>query len=122
MILALLVGLAAGVGALARYLVDGVIQHRHDSAFPFGTLIVNLSGSLGLGLLTGLATRHGLPTGPAVVLSAGFCSGYTTWSTFSYETLALAEAGTLLLAAANVITSLAAGLAAVVVGVALVSW
>ena len=110
--LAVLVGLAAGLGALARYVADAVIQHQHDSVFPFGTLSVNVSGSLLLGLCTGLAAHHGLPAGAAVVLSAGLCAGYTTWSTFSYETIALAETGALLAAAGNVVLSLAAGLAA----------
>ena len=87
--------------------------------FPLGTLIVNVTGSLLLGLVTGLAIHHGLPTGPAVVLSAGFCSGYTTWSTFSYETLALAETGALLEAAGNIVGSVAAGLAAAAIGFAL---
>jgi CrcB protein len=118
-ILTLAVGLASGLGALARYLLDQVIQHQHDSVFPFGTFTVNVTGSLLLGLVTGLSVHHGLPRGPAVALSAGFCSGYTTWSTFSYETLALAETGALRQAAANIVASVAAGIAAAAGGFAL---
>ena len=119
MIVVLLVGVAAGCGAVARYLLDQIAQHQHDSTFPYGTLAVNASGSLLLGLVTGLATHHGLPTGPTVVLSAGFCSGYTTWSTYAWESLALAETGALLQAAANLVGSLVLGLAAAVAGLGL---
>lgn len=119
MILALVVGLTAGAGAVARYVVDQVVQGRYGSRFPYGTLVVNISGSLLLGLVTGTVSSHGLGHGPAVVLSAGFCSGYTTWSTFSYDTLALAETGAVLQAAWNVALSLTTGLAAAAAGLAL---
>jgi len=118
-ILALVVGLAAGLGAVVRYTVDQAVSLRHDGALPYGTLTVNLSGSLVLGLVTGVATHHGLPADAAVILSAGFCSGYTTWSTFSYETLALVESGAVLAAVANVVLSVAAGLAAAAAGLGL---
>lgn len=119
MILSLVVAVAAGLGALARYVLDQVIQHQHDSVFPFGTLTVNVTGSLLLGVVTGLAAHGGLPSAPAVALPAGFLSGYTTWSTFSYETLALAGTGALFEATMNVLGSLAAGLAAAAAGFAL---
>ncbi|HLZ37854.1 MAG TPA: fluoride efflux transporter CrcB [Mycobacteriales bacterium] len=110
MILTLVVGLAAAVGALARYALDQFVRSRHDSVFPWGTFAVNVTGSLLLGIVTGLALRHGMPDTLAVVLSAGFAGGYTTWSTWVWETLALAETGALLEASANVVGSLAAGL------------
>lgn len=116
MTLAIVVGLVAGLGAVARYVADQVIQHQHDLVFPFGTLAVNVVGSLLLGLVTGLGVHHGLPAGLTVVLSAGFCSGFTTWSTYAYESLALAEAGALLEALGNIVGSLAAGLAAAAAG------
>ena len=112
MILAVIAGLVAGCGAVARYALDQAIQHRHDSVFPRGTAAVNVLGSLLLGLVTGLAVHHGLPDGPTVVLSAGFCSGFTTWSTFSYETVALLEARALPAAAVNFFGSVAVGIAA----------
>jgi len=111
-ILGIVVGLVAGLGAVARYVTDQVVQHQHDSVFPFGTFSVNVFGSLLLGLITGLAVHHGLPTHLTVVLSAGFCSGFTTWSTYAYESLALAEAGALLESVGNIVGSLAVGLAA----------
>ena len=111
---AVLVGLAAGLGALARYVTDQVVQSQHDSVFPVGTFVINVTGSLLLGLVTGLG--HGLPRELVVVLSASFCGGFTTWSTFGYETLALAEGGSLYEAAGNVTASLAVGLAAAAAG------
>lgn len=117
--LALGVGLAAGVGAVARYLLDQIIQSRHDAVFPFGTLVINLTGSFVLGLVTGLALHGGLPEGPTIVLSAGFTGGYTTWSTWAWESLALAESGALGEAAVNIVGSLALGLAAAGLGLAL---
>lgn len=62
MIVAVGVALAASVGAVCRYLLDGAVTRRHSSRLPLGTWIINVSGSFLLGLLTGLATHHGLPT------------------------------------------------------------
>ncbi|MEH1165050.1 fluoride efflux transporter CrcB [Micromonospora sp. CPCC 205539] len=111
----LLIALGAAVGAPLRYLTDRAVQSRHSSAFPWGTLTVNVLGSLLLGVLVGL------PAGPAVtaLLGTGFCGALTTYSTFSYETLRLAQTGNRLLALANVLASLAAGLAAATAGYAL---
>lgn len=122
MILTLAVGLAAAVGAVARYCLDLLVQSRHDSVLPWGTFAVNVSGSLLLGLVAGLALQHDLPTETTVVLSAGFASGYTTWSTWLWESVALAEAGSIRSAALNVVGSLAAGLAAAGAGLGLASW
>lgn len=116
MILALAVGLAASVGAVARYVLDQLVQQRHESIFPWGTFIINVTGALLLGLVTGLALHHGLPTTPTVVLSAGFAGGYTTWSTWAWESLALAESGALLEASLNIAGSLATGLLAAATG------
>jgi CrcB protein len=78
--------------------------------------VVNVSGSLLLGLVTGLATHHGLPAVPTAVVGPGFLGGYTTWSTYLWETLALAEGGAVGLASLNLLGSLAAGLAAAAAG------
>lgn len=114
--LTLAVVVAAGLGAVARYLLDLHVQHRVGGDFPVGTLAVNVSGSLLLGVVTGLSLHHGLPSGPTAVATAGFFGGYTTLSTWAWETLALAEAGDLLRAAANVVGSVALGLAAAAAG------
>lgn len=119
--LTLAVALAAGVGAAARYVLDQVVQHRTRSRFPYGTLLVNVTGSLLLGVVTGLSLDHGLPSSPTVVLGVGFAGGYTTLSTWAWESLALAETGQRLGATANVLGSLALGLAAAAVGLGLAS-
>jgi CrcB protein len=108
----LLVTLAAGVGAVARYAVDRAVQHRAGARFPYGTLLVNVSGSFLLGLLVGLAAHHGLGSSTGAVLGAGFAGGFTTLSTWAWESLALAETGSGTAAAVNVVGSLALGLAA----------
>jgi CrcB protein len=117
--LTLWVALASGGGAVLRYVVDVTVQRRTGVAFPFGTLLVNVSGSLLLGLVTGLAMHHGLGHGPTVVLAAGLAGGYTTLSTWAWETVALAESGELAAAAGNVVGSAAAGLVAGAFGLGL---
>jgi len=117
--LAILVGLAASVGALARYLLDQAVSRRWESALPWGTFVVNVSGSFVLGLLTGLAAHQGLSAHVLTVLGTGICGGYTTFSTFSYESVRLAEDGSALAAAGNVLGSLAAGLLAAAAGLGL---
>ena len=89
--LAMLAG--GAVGAPSRYLLDGYIQSKTDSRFPWGTLTINAVGSLLLGLLTGLALEHGLSETTKVVLGTGFCGAFTTFSTFSFETVRLAGEG-----------------------------
>lgn len=116
MILAVAVGLAASVGAVCRYLLDQLVSHLHDQSFPWGTFLINVSGSFLLGLITGLAAHHGLGTRAATVLGVGFAGGYTTWSTYLWESLALAETGALAQATANVLGSLALGLLAAAAG------
>jgi fluoride exporter len=118
-ILAIAVGVAAALGAAARYLVDQVVQHQHDQTFPWGTFVINVTGSFLLGLTLGLATHHGLPPVPTTLIGVGLLGGYTTWSTYLWESLALAEAGALEEAALNVVGSLAAGFAAAGAGFAL---
>jgi CrcB protein len=117
--LALLIAVAAGLGAVARYVLDQIVQHRTRAALPYGTLLVNVTGSFLLGLVTGLAAHHGLPGDPTLVVGVGFAGGYTTLSTWAWETLALVEAGDLPRAAANVGLSVAAGLGAAAVGLSL---
>lgn len=116
MMLALLVGFGAAFGAVARYVVDQAVAGRLHRTFPAGTWIINISGSFVLGLLAGLATHHGLSTDAVAIVGTGVCGGYTTFSTFSYETVRLMEEGSGLIALANLAGSLAAGLAAAALG------
>jgi CrcB protein len=117
--LSLAVAGAAGVGAVLRYLVDTAVQRRTGDRFPYGTLLINLTGSLLLGLTTGLALHHGLPRDPALILGAGFAGGYTTLSTWAWETVGLAERRAWAGAALNAIGSFAAGLAVAAAGLGL---
>jgi len=89
----ILAGLAAAgaVGAVLRYLVDRLVQGRVASDFPYGTLVINVSGSLVLGFLTGAALHHGLAAGWLTVLGTGLIGAYTTFSTFSLEAGMLIE-------------------------------
>lgn len=112
----LLVMAAAAVGAPLRYIVDQAVQYRREGAFPLGTFLINITGSLLLGLLTGLARHHGLSATALTVLGTGLLGAYTTFSTFSYETVRLLEDGALFEATLNVAASLAIGLAAAGVG------
>jgi len=113
------VAVAAGVGAVARYLLDQVISRRRHSGFPSGTFVVNISGSFVLGLSTGLALHHGLGGDTATVVGAGFAGGFTTFSTWAWECLALAETGAARTGAAYGVSSFAAGLAAAAAGLGL---
>jgi CrcB protein len=110
---------AAGVGAPARYLVDEWVQHRIGGAFPWGTFVVNVSGCFVVGVITGLALYHGLGTTSRTVLGTGGLGAYTTFSTFTFETVRLAEDGAVETAARNVVASLLLGLAAASLGLAL---
>ena len=110
--LSLAVALAAGLGAVLRYVLDQAVQYRTRGEFPYGTLTVNVTGSFLLGLIVGLAAHHGLGASTALVIGTGLAGGYTTLSTWAWETLALAEEGDLLEASLNIAGSFAAGLAA----------
>ena len=85
------VALAGGVGAVARFVLDGLVRSRLASWFPVGTVVVNVTGSFVLGLVTGLALAHAVPEELRLVVGTGFCGGYTTFSTASFETVRLVE-------------------------------
>jgi len=113
----LLIGLGGFAGAIARYLVDGAVADRTGGGFPWGTLVVNVSGSFVLGLLFALtAERAILPAdirGPVMI---GFIGAYTTFSTLMLESWALVEGGSYLPALANLGGSVIVGLVAVAAG------
>ncbi|SED19797.1 camphor resistance protein CrcB [Streptomyces sp. 2131.1] len=115
----LLVIAGAAVGAPLRYLTDRAVQSRHDSVFPWGTFTVNMAGCLILGTLTGAAAAGAASSHLQLLLGTGLCGALSTYSTFSYETLRLAEDGAGFYAAANVVASVVVGLGAAFAGVEL---
>lgn len=115
----LLVALGAALGAPLRYFADRAIQSRHDAVFPWGTLTVNLAGSLVFGILVGGALAGGMPDDVVAAAGTGFCGALTTYSAFGYETTRLAEEGSSRYGVLNVVVSVAAGLGAAYLGVAI---
>ena len=114
MTLALLagIGLAGGVGAVARFTIDAAVAGRAATEFPLGTLLVNLTGAFALGVIVGAAVD-----GDAYRLAGtGLLGGYTTFSTWMFESQRLGEDGELRLAGLNIVLSLVVGLFAIWVG------
>jgi CrcB protein len=90
----LIIGLGGGIGSIFRYLVQTYIARTITQNFPLGTLLVNISGCLLIGLLSGLAAKHAALTMEwRLFLITGICGGYTTFSTFSYESVSLFKEG-----------------------------
>jgi CrcB protein len=117
----LLVGSGGFVGSALRYAMSGWVQRIDpDGAFPFGTLAVNVAGCLAIGLLGGLAeARSALSPEVRLLVLIGVLGGFTTFSTFGWETVALLREGAWVPASVNVATSLMLGLFAVWLGYAL---
>jgi fluoride exporter len=104
--------LLGGAGAVLRFLVDRAIARRVAQAFPFGTLTVNLSGAVLLGLLAGLTLSYHV----SLLAGTAFIGSYTTFSTWMLETQRLAEERQLSLAVANIVVSVVLGVAAAMAG------
>jgi fluoride exporter len=121
MTLGLFLAVAAGgfVGAPSRYLLDRSISGRAHSGRPWGTFVINVTGSLLLGFLTGLTMTGHLSEIGKALLGTGFCGAYTTFSTFTFESVRLLEDGRIVDAMANVVISVAVGLAAAAAGLAI---
>ena len=119
MTLALLVGLAGGLGAVGRLVTDQFVQTRTRGVFPTGTLLINVSGSLLLGVLTGLLWYHGLSARTLLIVGTGLCGGFTTWSTACWESVRLLLDHSWRLAALYTLGALVAALAAATAGIAL---
>ena len=113
------VGVAGFAGAIARYGVDGLVSARTSGSFPWGTFVVNISGSFVLGLLFALLVEGSSLMTPwlRTALMVGLIGAYTTFSTLTLETLRLIEDGAFLGAGLNALGSLAVGLIAVYLGV-----
>jgi CrcB protein len=113
-----LVAIGGLIGAPARYLGDRAVARRAESILPWGTFAVNVSGSLLLGLLTGLSMGRHLGATVDDLAGTGFCGAYTTFSTFAYESVRLAESGQYLKATVNVASSVLIGMVAAALGLA----
>ncbi len=115
----LAISVGAILGANARFLLGGWVLERMGAEFPFGTLLINVSGSLAIGLVYALIQRLGAPDWVRPLVVVGFLGAYTTFSTFSLDTLSMAERGAWLAAVGYVVASVAASIMAVGLGVTL---
>jgi len=121
MTLAIVVGIAGAIGAAARYLLDGAVQDRTAGLFPFGTLGVNVLGSLIMGFLAGYVLSHTGGGTAKTIVGTGFCGALTTWSTASWESVRLAEEGATTTAITFTLVNLVASFAAAAVGIVLLA-
>jgi CrcB protein len=113
----ILIAIGGALGAVSRFVVDGLVASRMGGAFPWGTLVVNLTGSFVLGLLFALtAERHILPVELRLPVMVGFIGAYTTFSTYMLDSWHLIETGAYVAALANLGGSVALGLVAVFAG------
>lgn len=118
----ILVGLGGSAGAVARFVLDGVIRSRVRGRIPAGTVTINVTGSLLLGVLTGLVLYHGAPSRLTTIVGTGFCGGYTTFSTASFETVRLVQDRAYVPALVNGAVTLFGALGAGAVGLVLAGW
>jgi fluoride exporter len=117
------IALGAVVGASSRYFLSGYIARNLSASFPYGTLVINTTGSLLLGFFLILASeRVLLDPRWRFLVAIGFCGSYTTFSSYAFETFAYMEQGQWLLMAANILANNALCLAAVLAGAALARW
>ena len=105
------IGVFGAVGAIARFLLDGVVSARADSSFPWGTLVVNLTGAFALGFVTGKLSGDA-----QLLVGTGLLGGYTTFSTWMFESHRLGEDGELRASVVNLLGSLILGILAVWLG------
>ncbi len=118
----LLIMLAGGLGAAARFVLDGLVRARWPMDFPLPTVVVNVSGSALIGMLAGAGLFHGLDRTTYLVGAVGFCGGYTTFSTAMVETVRLVQAGDLRRAWVNAVGSLLLAVGAAAAGVGAMWW
>ena len=117
------IALGAVAGASARYFLSGFIAKVLPSGFPYGTLLINITGSMLLGFfLAWTSERVLIDPRWRLLIAIGFCGSYTTFSSYAFETIALGEQGQWLLVGMNVIGSNLLGLVSVLAGIALARW
>ncbi|NLV81083.1 MAG: CrcB family protein [Rhodococcus sp.] len=113
------VGLAGSAGAVTRFVVDGYLRARTPSTFPWATVVINVTGSLLLGVLTGLVLFRGAPASLTTIAGIGFCGGYTTFGTAGVDTVRLLQQRRYLPALGNTVGTLITTIVAVAAGLAL---
>ena len=117
----LFLGLAGGLGAGTRFVVDGLVRSRLRTALPVGTIAINITGSFLLGLVAGAVIVHAAPVELQAIAGTGFLGGYTTFSTASFETVRLIQSRRTGFALLNSVGTAAAAVGAAAAGVALAS-
>ena len=115
----LLLGLAVGLGAGTRFVVDGLVRSKVRTALPVGTIAINIAGSFLLGLVAGLVITHAAPAELQAIAGTGFLGGFTTFSTASFETVRLIQSRRTGLALLNGVGTAVAAVAAAAAGLAL---
>jgi len=114
------ISLGGVLGANARYLLGNWVAARYGTSFPYGTMLINVSGSFVIGFFLVLITeRFVVHPNWRLFFAVGFLGAYTTFSTFSFESITLIQGGSWLLGLANIIGSVVLGLVAVLTGMAL---
>ena len=119
LVTAALLGLAGGLGAASRFLLDGLIRSRVRAALPVATIVVNVTGSFLLGLIAGAVGAHAAPAELQLIAGTGFLGGYTTFSTASFETVRLVQSGRSGLALVNGLGTALAAVGAAAAGLVL---
>lgn len=117
--IALLIALTGSVGAVSRFVLDGHIKTRRARRFPWATFVINVTGSFVLGLVTGALLHHKGFADAETIVGIGFCGGYTTFSTASFETVRLLERRDYTRALCNAAGGLATTVVAAFVGLLL---
>ncbi|MFS0717304.1 CrcB family protein [Arthrobacter sp. 1P04PC] len=115
----ILLGLAGGIGAGSRFVVDGLVRSKLRTALPVGTITINVTGSFLLGLVAGAVVVHAAPVEVQSIAGTGFLGGYTTFSTASFETVRLIQSRRPGLALANSVGTAVAAVGAAAAGLAL---
>jgi len=119
----ILVGIGGLFGSVLRYLVAVFFVRQADSPFPYGTFAVNLAGCFIIGVVFALSEKGDLISPEwRILLTTGFCGGFTTFSAFSYESIRMIQDGEILFVSAYIAGSVIIGLAATYLGMLLVRW
>lgn len=111
------IALAGSVGAVSRFIFDNYIKAKYNSEFPWATFVINVTGSLMLGLVAGVLLKYKYFNDIGTIIGVGFCGGYTTFSTASFETVRLLEKRRYAAASANAIGGLGATIIAASIGI-----